>query len=50
LIDGWGGILIYTADSEEQVKEWAVNDPYVVEGARTYEVHEWAIAKANLQV
>jgi uncharacterized protein YciI len=48
--DGWGGMLVYSADSEEQVKEWAVNDPYVVHGARKFEVHEWAVAKANLQV
>lgn len=49
-VDGWGGMLIYSADSEEQAKEWAVNDPYVIKGARSYEVHEWAVGKANLQV
>jgi uncharacterized protein YciI len=48
--DGWGGMLVFHAESEEQVKEWAENDPYVIQKARTYEVHEWALAKANVQV
>jgi uncharacterized protein YciI len=46
--DGSGGMLIYTADSIEQVEAWAVADPYVIHKARTYEVREWALAKANL--
>ncbi|TLS54226.1 hypothetical protein FE782_02450 [Paenibacillus antri] len=48
-VDGWGGMLVYEAESEEEVKAWAVNDPYIVHNARTYEIHEWAVAKANLQ-
>lgn len=47
-VDGWGGMVIYKAETEEQAKEWAANDPYVKRGARTYEVHEWALAKVNL--
>jgi len=49
-VDGWGGMLIYTAESLEQATEYAKNDPYVLRGARSYEVHEWAVGKANLQV
>jgi uncharacterized protein YciI len=48
--DGWGGMLVYSAESEEQVQEWANNDPYVIHKARKVEVHEWAVAKASLQV
>lgn len=48
--DGWGGMLVYTAETEAEVKAWAENDPYVIHKARTYEVHEWAIAKAGLSV
>lgn len=46
--DGSGGLLIYTAESDEQVKAWAEADPYVVHKARSYEIHEWALIKANL--
>ncbi|HZG57163.1 YciI family protein [Paenibacillus sp.] len=48
-VDGWGGMLVYEAENEEQVKAWAEEDPYVVQKARGCEIHEWAIAKANLQ-
>ncbi|MCI3923823.1 YciI family protein [Paenibacillus sp. TRM 82003] len=49
-VDGWGGMLVYTAETEEQVKAWAEADPFVIHKARRFEIHEWAIAKANLQV
>jgi uncharacterized protein YciI len=48
-VDGSGGMLIFTADDELQVKEWVLADPYIVHQARTYEIREWALAKANLQ-
>jgi len=48
-VERMGGMLVYAAESEEQVKEWAENDPYVIQKARTYEIHEWGLAKANLQ-
>jgi len=48
-VDGSGGMLIFTADDESQVKEWVLADPYIVHRARTYEIREWALAKANLQ-
>jgi uncharacterized protein len=39
--DGAGGLVIYQADSMEEVIEYAKQDPYVVHGARSYEIHEW---------
>ncbi|MUK90194.1 hypothetical protein GMD78_17620 [Ornithinibacillus sp. L9] len=39
--DGAGGLIIYMADSMEKAEELAKNDPYVVQGARGYEIHEW---------
>lgn len=42
-VDGWGGMVIYKADSMEQVQTWVKNDPYILTGARSYEVHEWAM-------
>jgi uncharacterized protein YciI len=39
--DGWGGMVIYKAESIEEVREWAENDPFVEHQARTYEIHEW---------
>jgi len=49
-VDGWGGMLIYEAENEDQVRAWAEADPYVVHKARGCEIHEWAIAQANLVV
>ncbi|GAB7386584.1 hypothetical protein BSNK01_04190 [Bacillaceae bacterium] len=39
--DGAGGLVIYIADSLEEAKTYCENDPYVLHGARSYEVHEW---------
>ncbi|GAB3069122.1 YciI family protein [Virgibacillus ainsalahensis] len=39
--DGAGGLVIYKADSYEEVEEIVKQDPYVVSGARGYEIHEW---------
>lgn len=41
LADGAGGLIIYQGDSLEEVDEWAKQDPYVTQGARGYEIHEW---------
>jgi hypothetical protein len=41
--DGSGGMVIYIADSFEAAKQLAENDPYVVEGVRRLELHEWNI-------
>ena len=42
--DGAGGMVIYIADSLEEAREMAENDPYVVEGVRRLELHEWQMA------
>lgn len=41
--DGTGGLVIYIAESFEEVEEIVKNDPYVVHGARGYEIHEWVM-------
>lgn len=42
-VDGAGGLVIYKADSLEEAKEMAEKDPYVSEGVRRLELHEWKI-------
>lgn len=39
--DGAGGMVIYIAESLEEAKEMAEKDPYVVEGVRRLELHQW---------
>ncbi|KIL39164.1 hypothetical protein SD70_21680 [Gordoniibacillus kamchatkensis] len=39
--DGWGGMVIYRANSLAEVQEMVDEDPYIVQKARTYEIHEW---------
>jgi uncharacterized protein YciI len=39
--DGTGGLIILKGDSEESVKLLVENDPFIVHGARSYEIHEW---------
>ncbi|RSL31223.1 hypothetical protein D7Z54_22210 [Salibacterium salarium] len=40
-IDGSGGLVIYRAASEEAVEALVKQDPFVVHGARDFEIHEW---------
>ncbi|MFC0472511.1 NAD(P)-binding domain-containing protein [Halalkalibacter kiskunsagensis] len=40
-VDGAGGLVIYLARSEKEVEDWVRKDPYIIEGARDYEIHEW---------
>lgn len=42
-VDGAGGLLIYQGETEEEVANWAKEDPYVSTGARNFEIHEWAM-------
>ncbi|TBL72481.1 YciI family protein [Paenibacillus thalictri] len=42
-VDGAGGLVIYMAESEAEVLDIVQQDPYVVKGARGYEIHEWDI-------
>jgi len=43
--DGSGGMVIYVADSIEEAKEIAENDPYVIEGVRRLELREWKMSQ-----
>jgi uncharacterized protein YciI len=44
--DGAGGLVIYKGESLQQVEEIVKQDPYIVKGAREYEIHEWDMALA----
>ncbi|WP_087972476.1 YciI family protein [Oceanobacillus rekensis] len=41
--DGTGGLVIYMAENLEEAEAIVKNDPYVVKGARDYEIHEWVM-------
>jgi uncharacterized protein len=43
--DGSGGLVIYAADSIEEAREIAENDPYVIEGVRRLELREWKMSQ-----
>jgi uncharacterized protein YciI len=40
-VDGAGGLVIYMAETDQEVVEITEQDPYIVSGARRYEIHEW---------
>ncbi|WP_090823375.1 YciI family protein [Paenibacillus sp. yr247] len=42
-LDGAGGLVIYMAESFEQVQRFVEQDPYVIYKARGFEIHEWEI-------
>jgi uncharacterized protein len=42
-LDGAGGMVVYKADSLEDAQTLAEEDPYVKEGVRRLELHEWGI-------
>ncbi|MCL6457221.1 MAG: NAD-binding protein [Gorillibacterium sp.] len=46
-VDGAGGLVIYKATSYEEAEHWVKQDPYIVKGARQYDIHEWDIVLAN---
>jgi uncharacterized protein len=39
--DGAGGLVIYEGNSLEDVKRLVEGDPYIIQGARSYEIHPW---------
>lgn len=39
--------FIYKGQSLEEVEGWVKADPYIIEGARNYEIHEWDIVLAE---
>ncbi|WP_400164438.1 YciI family protein [Brevibacillus sp. TJ4] len=43
--DGSGGMVIYIADTFEEAREMAQQDPHVVENVRRLELKEWKLWK-----
>jgi uncharacterized protein len=39
--DGAGGLVIYQAETLDEATRIAQSDPYVANGARRLEIHEW---------
>lgn len=39
--DGTGGLVIYKGESMEEIETLVNTDPYIVNGARNYEIYEW---------
>jgi len=39
--DGAGGLVIYKGKDQDEIKALVEQDPYVIYGARSYEMHEW---------
>ncbi|WP_248928158.1 NAD(P)-binding domain-containing protein [Paenibacillus hamazuiensis] len=46
--DEWGGLVVYIACNEEEVRGWVSQDPYFIEGARDFEIHEWDLVKGHV--
>ncbi|WP_135549200.1 YciI family protein [Paenibacillus cymbidii] len=44
-VDGSGGMVIYRAETIEEAEELAINDPYVIHGARSCDIREWFIVE-----
>jgi len=45
--DGSGGMIIYIADTLEEARYMAENDPHVLEGVRRLELKEWEVWKIS---
>lgn len=45
--DGSGGLVIYQAPSYKECEELVKRDPYILEGARSYEIKEWEAVWPN---
>jgi uncharacterized protein len=45
--DGAGGLVIYMAETSEEALRLAKSDPYVANGARDLEIHEWDMKVAQ---
>lgn len=39
--DGAGGLVIYKGEGQDEIKKLVEQDPYIVNGARYFELHEW---------
>ena len=45
--DGAGGLVIYQAETLDEATKIAQSDPYVVNGARRLELHEWDMVRGK---
>jgi uncharacterized protein YciI len=45
--DGSGGLTVFQAASVEDARKLAESDPYVSQGVRRLELHEWAMKVAS---
>jgi uncharacterized protein len=48
--DGTGGLVIYIADSLDAARAIAEQDPYVIQGARTLDLHEWDMTSSGAAI
>ena len=46
-LHGAGGLIVFKAESKEEVEEWLHKDPFIIHGARTYELYEWDMHTAT---
>ena len=44
-LDDAGGLVVYQADSPEEAKKIAAQDPYVLQGVRELDIHEWEMTR-----
>lgn len=42
-----GGLIIFQAKEKKTVEHWVAQDPFVIHGARTYEIYEWDMQTAE---
>lgn len=45
--DGSGGLVMYKVNSYEEAETLVKEDPFVKEGARTYEIREWVMTSSE---
>ncbi|WP_188456923.1 YciI family protein [Virgibacillus oceani] len=43
--DGAGGLVIYIGETKNEIEQIVKQDPYISQGARGYEIHEWEMVK-----
>lgn len=41
--DGTGGLVIYAAANLDEATSYLKQDPYIINGARDWEIHEWVM-------
>ncbi|KKI92243.1 hypothetical protein WQ54_10515 [Bacillus sp. SA1-12] len=43
--DGKGGLVIYQVNSFEEAEQLTKQDPYIIQGARGFNIHEWEMVR-----